>query len=287
MSEEKKYPKVIVGVFIFNEAGEVLLIRAPRWQNKYSCIGRKVEMAESITEALIREIKEETNLDVNDIKLINVVDGMDLNGTNNYGYEHLIFLDHTAVCNNQNEIKLNEEGEEYEWLHVDKWLEKDEKEFAPYVYDQLKKLKETKAEDSIEHRYKRALADYQNLLKQTAKEKEEFTKYANEQLLYQILPIYDNLKMVIAHSDRQEHDSWHEGVVHVLKQFKNTLSEFGVEEVKTVGEKFDHNTMEAVSSEPTKDHGRDDMVAKEIKAGYRLNGKIIMPAKVVVYKLKI
>ncbi|MDP2736642.1 MAG: nucleotide exchange factor GrpE, partial [bacterium] len=47
--------------------------------------------------------------------------------------------------------------------------------------------------------YKRALADYQNLLKQTAKEKMEFAVYANENMLREILPVYDNLKMAMEH----------------------------------------------------------------------------------------
>ena len=130
--------------------------------------------------------------------------------------------------------------------------------------------------DDADNKYKRALADYSNLLKRTAKEKEEFFKYSNEQLIVEMIPVYDNLKTSLEHTDDQiEKSAWLEGVKYVLKQFKSILESIGVEEIKTVGEKFDHNTMEAVS-------GEGEMVVKEGKPGYKLNGKVIVPARVIV-----
>jgi molecular chaperone GrpE len=93
--------------------------------------------------------------------------------------------------------------------------------------------------------------------------------------------------MSILHSNKKDGDAWHEGVKHVIKQFKDILKESGVEEIKTIGEKFDHNTMDAISNEETDDKKKDGHVAKEIKAGYVLNGKVIIPARVTVYQLKI
>lgn len=128
----------------------------------------------------------------------------------------------------------------------------------------------------LEHKYKLALANYQNLLKQTAKEKQEFAKYANEQLLYEIIPVYDNLKISFQHVDNEAKKSgFSEGLQYIIKQFKGVLKNMGVEEIKTKGEKFDHNIMEAIE-------GNGDKVKKEIKSGYKLNGKVIMPAKVIV-----
>lgn len=141
-------------------------------------------------------------------------------------------------------------------------------------------------DNSWENKYKRALADYQNLLKQTAKEKMEFAVYANEQMLREILPVYDHLKMAIAHHNGESTDDWITGVKHVVKQFKDVLEKIGVEEIKVKDKKFDHNLMDALSNEETEDEKLDDIVAKEIKAGYKLNGKIIEPAKVIVYKKK-
>ncbi len=124
-----------------------------------------------------------------------------------------------------------------------------------------------------EEKYKRALADYQNLLKRSAKEKQEFAKYANEMLLTEIIPVYDNLKISLQFSDEKNHEAWLEGVKYVQKQFLIALNNSGVEEVKTVGERFDPETMEALE-------GEGEVVVSEKKPGYKLNGKLIIPAKV-------
>ncbi len=60
---------------------------------------------------------------------------------------------------------------------------------------------------------------------------------------------------------------------YVVKQFSSALSDAGVEEIETVGKDFDHDTMEAVK-------GEGEKVSKELRAGYKLNAKVIIPAKV-------
>lgn len=138
-------------------------------------------------------------------------------------------------------------------------------------------LKEGEEEaESDSQKYLRALADYQNLLKQTAKDREEFVKYAASDFLQDILPVYDHLKMSLAGLSEEEAKSpWAIGVRHVLKQFKDILESRGVEEIKTVGEKFDHDLMEAID-------GTGETVKQEIMPGYKLNGKVIRHAKVIV-----
>ncbi len=141
---------------------------------------------------------------------------------------------------------------------------------ARFIY-----ISETPINDS-EQKYLRALADYQNLLKQSAKDKTEFVKYAISDFLQDILPVYDHLKISISNLDSQEMKSpWAVGVSYVLKQFKDVLATHGVEEIKAVGEKFDHNFMEASS-------GEGEVVTQELQTGYKLNGRVIRPSKVVV-----
>lgn len=127
-----------------------------------------------------------------------------------------------------------------------------------------------------EHQYKRALADYQNLIKQQTKEREEFVKFAVSDFLQDLLPVYDHLKMsILGLTEEEAKNAWAVGVRHVLKQFRDVLSARGVEEIKTVGEVFDHNLMEAID-------GSGDKVKQEIMPGYKLYGKVIRPAKVIV-----
>lgn len=131
-------------------------------------------------------------------------------------------------------------------------------------------------EDSWENKYKRALADYQNLLKQQAREKTEFVKYALSDFLQDILPVYDHLKLSLSGLREEENqNAWVQGVRHVLKQFKDLLEAKGIVEIVTVGEIFDHQTMEAID-------GRGAVVKQEVMPGYLLNGKVIRPAKVIV-----
>ena len=129
---------------------------------------------------------------------------------------------------------------------------------------------------SWEERYKRALADYQNLLKQTAKEKAEFAKYALTDFLHNILPIYDYLKMSLVGLDGKDKDNpWVEGVEHVLHKFKKVLNQHGIEEIRAVGEKFNYDTMEAVG-------GQGERVKQEVMPGYKLHDKVIRHAKVIL-----
>ncbi len=160
------------------------------------------------------------------------------------------------------------------------WI-RDKKEFLEEL--DINEEKKTRFElikeeelDSFEQKYLRALADYQNLLKQSAKEKIDFVKFAVEDFLSEILPVYDHLKLALSSlSPEEEKSAWVEGLRCVLKEFKAVLENNGVEEIKTVGEKFNHQEMEAIS-------GSGEIVEKEVMPGYRLKGKVIRIAKVIV-----
>ncbi|MCK4744532.1 nucleotide exchange factor GrpE [Candidatus Parcubacteria bacterium] len=138
----------------------------------------------------------------------------------------------------------------------------------------------------LENKYKRALADYQNLLKQTVKEKEEFAKYANLNLIMEILPIVNNFKISVEHvPEDQKGSAWVQGIIYIKKQLMDILSANGVEEIKTVGEKFNpemHEAVENNKNEDKKDKDKKGIIIKEITAGYRMRGKVISAAKVIV-----
>ena len=285
MSEEKKYPKVVVGSFIVNESGEIFLRQTPSQENKYTCINEKILLGENIDDVIKRSVKEKTNLDVLKIEFVGVTNGnhKDLGENEDGTYRHLVFLDYKVFIEDSKNFKQKDDRK-HGWLTPEKWIETKKDQLAPYILEVLEKLNTEK--DSYEDMYKRALADYQNLLKQTAKEKMEFAVYANEQMLREILPVYDHLKMAIEHHNGESTDDWLTGVKHVVKQFKDALEKIGVEEIKVKDKKFDHNLMDALSSEETEDENLDGQVAKQIKAGYKLNGKVIEAVKVIVYKKK-
>ncbi len=144
--------------------------------------------------------------------------------------------------------------------------------------EKINKLKQENEE--LDAKCRRALVDYQNLQDRYGKEREEFVRHANENLLRDILPIFDNLKISLQHVSREEQDSaWVKGVEYVVKNFREVLEEKGIKEIKVEGENFDHNIMDAIE-------GKGDKVKKEVKPGYTLNGRVIIPAKVIVEENK-
>ena len=174
--------------------------------------------------------------------------------------------------NKESRIKNQENNRE------DSEIRKDKKQSKKF-FDKKKK-KEKISYEEMEGMYKRALADYQNLLKRSAEEKQEFIKYANEQIVMEILPVYDNLKESLKHIGKgTEENNWAKGIEFVVKQFKDTLANIGVTEIEAKGKKFDPNKMEAVE-------GKGEKVVKILKSGYELNGKIIIPARVALEKIK-
>lgn len=137
----------------------------------------------------------------------------------------------------------------------------------------LKQLQEKCNE--FEGKYQRALADYQNLVKRQIKEKEGLAKYSNEQLIQEMIPVFDNLKMALRHVDEKDKDNeWIKGVEYVVKQFREVLNTNKVEEIE-IGKKFDPNTMEAIK-------GSGEKIEKEAKSGYIMDGKVIIPSKVIL-----
>ena len=142
--------------------------------------------------------------------------------------------------------------------------------------DRIEELEQEKQD--LQEKCDRALADYHNLQQRKEEEKKEFTKYSNEKLLQELLPVFDNLKISLQHvSEEDRENAWVKGVEYVVKQFREVLQENGVEEIEAEGKEFDHERMEAVE-------GKGDKVKKEVKPGYMLNGKVIIPAKVIVEK---
>jgi len=107
-------PVVTVGALIFNSRGEVLMIRTHKWSNLWGIPGGKVKGGESSLDALRRELKEETNLDVDEVKFAVVQDC--IHSKEFYRDAHFVLLNYTCRCEEPYEVRLNEEANDYRWV---------------------------------------------------------------------------------------------------------------------------------------------------------------------------
>jgi len=117
---EQKYPEAIVGVLVFNQEGKFFLMLSPKWRNKYGLPGGHIELGEKIEEAAKREIKEETGLDIFDVKFLMVQEC--IFSEEFYKKKHFVFLDYIAKTEGENIILDGREGTMYVWTTVDEAL---------------------------------------------------------------------------------------------------------------------------------------------------------------------
>lgn len=127
-----------------------------------------------------------------------------------------------------------------------------------------------------EEKLLRLLADFDNYRKRMEKEMTGVTAREREKLVLKFVDIYESLQSA-------QENIKDEGLGIIVNQFGKALGEEGVEEIETVGKKFDYNLHHAVATEESDEHD-EGVVVKEIRRGYVMNGKVIKPAYVVVSK---
>lgn len=115
----QQYPEPTVGALISNPEGKFLLLKSHKWLGKYVIPGGHIELGETMEQALIREIKEETNLDIYDIEFI-IFQEFIFDETF-WQKGHYIFFDY-ACKTDSIDVKLNDEAEEYVWVTIEQGL---------------------------------------------------------------------------------------------------------------------------------------------------------------------
>lgn len=130
-----------------------------------------------------------------------------------------------------------------------------------------------KKQEECELKYRRALADYQNLQKRVSEEKVAWIKLANRELLLRILPVLDTLILAGQHSKDPS-------LQVSLNQFLDILKSEGVVRIETIDKQFDPSLMEAIETI----EGEEGRVLEELRAGFFLYEKLLRPAQVKVGK---
>jgi phosphoglycolate phosphatase len=107
------FPITTVGALIFNPAREVLMIRTHKWSDLWGIPGGKIKWGETAEDALRREIKEETALDITNIQFAMVQDC--IRSQEFFKEAHFVLLNYTCDTNSTS-VTLNDEAEEFLWL---------------------------------------------------------------------------------------------------------------------------------------------------------------------------
>lgn len=150
--------------------------------------------------------------------------------------------------------------------------------------EELEKVKK-QAKEYLEG-WKRAKADYLNREREIQREREEWIKLANLNLILEILPIYENFNQALEYKDKNE--DFLKGIEQIKKQFDDLFKKLKLEKIKTVGEKFNPEFHEVVARETTEEMINDkkpiadEIIVKEVSPGYTLDGKVIKVAKVII-----
>ncbi|MEZ4601169.1 MAG: nucleotide exchange factor GrpE [Syntrophotaleaceae bacterium] len=134
--------------------------------------------------------------------------------------------------------------------------------------------------------YLRERAELENYRKRMQREKEDLARFANENLLREILPILDNLERAVSHSkESAENDAAGllKGVEMTLDQFHKVLEKFGVVPVESVGKPFDPAWHEAMGQLESREHAPNTVV-QQMQKGFTLNDRLLRPALVLVAK---
>ncbi|MGD1075491.1 MAG: nucleotide exchange factor GrpE [Thermodesulfovibrionales bacterium] len=133
----------------------------------------------------------------------------------------------------------------------------------------------------LKDRYMRLYAEFENYKKRVQKDKEELIKYGNESLLYEMLPVIDNLEMALKHSTDAISNDLVKGVEITLREFQRVVEKFGLTPIPAVGLPFDPSVHHAMSQVERGDL-EDKTVVEEFRKGYLFGGKVLRPSLVLV-----
>jgi molecular chaperone GrpE len=156
----------------------------------------------------------------------------------------------------------------------------------PDAKDARKTKKESEAEarlQELQDKYLRLSAEFDNYRKRTLKEKADLTKYASEEVLVGLLPVFDDIERAMHSMDKTEDiRSIKDGILLIYNKFSEFLKQKGIQEIESLHKDFDTDCHDAITKVPAPEKDLKGKVVDVIEKGYLLNGKVVRYSKVVV-----
>ena len=129
----------------------------------------------------------------------------------------------------------------------------------------------------------RKQAEFENYKKRAERERSEYVQFASADLIRELLNALDSFELAIrnAAADPSASKGMLQGFNLIYKQIQDTLGRFGLKAMEAMGQNFDPNLHQAVSTATT-DEVDENTVVDEFRRGYMLNGRLLRPASVIV-----
>lgn len=178
------------------------------------------------------------------------------------------------------------EGQTYEEnqeASADTVSDKKSKRFKIRHSNDKKALEEEKAKFAeLNDKYLRLFSEFDNHRKRTAKEKLDLTDTASENVIKDILPVFDDFERALQNMEKNGNEADAQGVRLIFNKLKDTLKKKGLEEIDAMDAEFNTDEHEALTMIPAPEEDKKGKVLDVIQKGYKLNGKVIRFARVVV-----
>lgn len=137
--------------------------------------------------------------------------------------------------------------------------------------------------EELNDSYLRLHAEFDNFRKRTLKEKTDLIKSGGERVLLDIITLVDDFERALESLHKTEdREAMLEGMDLIYAKFTAFLKQHGVNEIEAVGQPFDADSFEAVTTIPALEESQKGMIVDCIQKGYRMNDKIIRFPKVIV-----
>jgi molecular chaperone GrpE len=184
--------------------------------------------------------------------------------------------------NEKHEELLEEGAAEETKVHVEEPPQKESRRKKAKKEKEIIEGLEQKVNE-LNDKYLRLFAEFENYRRRALSERLELIKTASEDIIRQLLPVIDDLhralKAMEAHEDVE---SFKEGTELIYNKIKTILDQKGLKEMNTLGEVFNTDLHEAITTIPAASEDMKGKIVEEVQKGYTLNGKVIRYAKVIV-----